>query len=90
MPEKRYVIGGADGWLNVKREPTGTVVALPQFIQVEASASNAGRERSLSSSRFSERGLHTVAPSDWTRFYQYLILCRGNDAKTVGMVSVAR
>ena len=31
MAEKRYVVGGHDGWLNVKREPSGLVVAIPEF-----------------------------------------------------------
>ncbi len=35
-------------------------------------------------------GCITVDPAAWTKLYEYLILCRGNDAKTVGSVSVVR
>lgn len=44
MAEKRYVVGGHDGWLNVKREPSGAVVAIPEFLQVEVSESKNGRD----------------------------------------------
>ena len=35
-------------------------------------------------------GCITVKPSEWTRLYRYLILCRSRDAKTVGKVFVVR
>jgi hypothetical protein len=35
VSEKRHVIGGVDGWLNVKREPTEQVIALPEYLLVE-------------------------------------------------------
>lgn len=44
MSEKRHVIGGADGWLNVKREPTGEIVALPEYLHVEVSHNKDGRD----------------------------------------------
>lgn len=44
MPEKRYVVGGHDGWLNVKREPSGVIVAIPEYLQVELIESKNGRD----------------------------------------------
>jgi len=44
MPEKRYTVGGMDGWLNVKREPSGKVIAVPEFTQVELARSSGGRD----------------------------------------------
>jgi len=44
MAEKRHVIGGNDGWLNVKREPGGSIVALPEYLQVEFSHNRDGRD----------------------------------------------
>lgn len=35
-------------------------------------------------------GCITVDPAQWNSLYQYLILCRSGDGKTVGMVSVVR
>ena len=35
MGEKRHVIGGNDGWLNVRREPSGQIIALIEYSQVE-------------------------------------------------------
>ncbi len=193
MAEKHYVVGGHDGWLNVKREPSGAIVALPGFLQVDVSESKNGRDhftalegvesgkkfsvkpgnlksgnpgyRSAVHLQFSlskelltyyggqikaithpdqpiaigthpvqipdfphdkgilylgqtpyaknwfylglgnampgtnDRYLHTglrsagcitVEPTGWTRLYQYLILCRRGDGKTVGMVTVVR
>lgn len=193
MAEKRYVVGGRDGWLKVKREPSGSVIAVPEHLQVELTASKDGRDsftilegvergkkfsvktgnlksgnpayRSAADLQFSlskelltfhggqvkaithpsqpipsgphpvqipdfphEKGavylgqtpyaknwfylgqgnaipgsndhyLHTglrsagcitVEPSGWTRLYQYLILCRRGNGKTVGMVTVVR
>ena len=193
MSEKRYIVGGMDGWLNIKREPSGQVIALPEFLQVDLTESKEGRDyftvlegvelgkkfsvktgnltsaypgfRGLAHVQFSlskslltypsgktkaitgkerpipvgnhpiqipdfphstpvayirqshfaktwfylghgaavpgrnDRYLHTgtlsdgcitVDPSGWTQFYQYLILCRSGDGKTVGMVSVVR
>lgn len=45
MPATHHVIGGSDGWLNVKREPSGQVVSLPEFLQVELQSSAGGRDR---------------------------------------------
>lgn len=193
MAEKRYVVGGHDGWLNVKREPTGSTVALPEFLRVEFSEAKNGRDyfmvlegvergkkfsvktgnlkstprvyHSPAHLQFSlskelltyhggqvkaitdprqpipigthpvqipdfahdkgipylgqtpyaknwfylgqgnampgnnDRYLHpgrrsagciTVEPIGWTRLYQYLILCRRDDGKTIGMVTVVR
>ena len=44
MAEKRYVVGGHDGWLKVKREPSGSVIAVPEYLQVELTASKDGRD----------------------------------------------
>jgi hypothetical protein len=33
-----------DGWLNVKREPSGEIVALPEFTKVEVALSQDGRD----------------------------------------------
>ena len=191
MAETHYIIGGADGWLNIKREPSGQIVAVPEFLQVELTVSRDGRdyftvlegvERNKTFSvkaghlksdspryesaahllfkrrkklliypggrvnaftddenpiltgihpiqipdfphsggmeytRYSnyaktwfylghgeaipfrnDRYLHagqrtagciTVDPGAWTHLYQYLILCRSNDGKTIGSVSV--
>lgn len=44
MPEDRYVVGGKDGWLNVKREPSGNIIALPEFVKVRFNSSEAGRD----------------------------------------------
>ena len=197
MSEKRYIVGGMDGWLNIKREPSGQVIAVPEYLQVELTASKDGRDRftilegaergkkfsvkagnlksgnpgyhGMASLQFnitkglltyhggqvkaitgtgtnsdkpipvgmhpvqipdfphdggmgymaqtpyaknwfflghgnamagsSDRYLHTgersagcitVEPFGWTRLYQYLILCRRGDGKTVGTVSVVR
>lgn len=35
MLEKRYIPGGVNGWLNVKREPSGEIVALPENLSVD-------------------------------------------------------
>jgi hypothetical protein len=44
MPDIGYIAGGADGWLNVKREPDGQVVAVPQYLSVEIGENRRGRE----------------------------------------------
>lgn len=44
MRDSRYVAAGADGWLNVKREPSGAIIALPEFIKVEVTATHGGRD----------------------------------------------
>lgn len=191
--KKRYTSAGRDGWLNVKREPSGAITALPEFIHVELESSSDDRDFFIvkegieSGNRFSvktghlqpgtpayraaanlqfslgrklltypggqvtahthernpipvathpvqipdfphplgtgyidktpyaknwfylghghaipgnnDRYLHpgsvsagciTVDPSGWTQLYQYLILCRRGDGKTVGTVTVVR
>ena len=35
-------------------------------------------------------GCVTVDPNQWTKLYQYLILCRSGDGKTVGSIIVRR
>ena len=45
MPDKRHIVGGKDGWLNIKREPSGAIVAVPEYLQVELIASKDGRDR---------------------------------------------
>jgi hypothetical protein len=44
MAEKRYVVGGTDGWLNVKREPSAVIIAVPEYLQVEVTKSENGRD----------------------------------------------
>lgn len=44
MAEKKYVVGGMDGWLNVKREPSGEIIALPEYLRVEMTSSANGRD----------------------------------------------
>ncbi len=193
MSDKRYTVGGKDGWLNIKREPIGMVVAVPEFIQVKLNYTRNNRDffvilegnergkefsvlsgniksgdpgyRGAANLQFSiskklltypvgkitaitaidnpipvgvhpiqlpdfphelgrtymthssfaknwfylghgnaipgnnDRYLHpgsgtlgciTVEPSAWTKLYQYLILCRRGDGKTVGTVTVVR
>lgn len=43
MAEKHYIIGGKDGWLTIKPEPSGTNIAVPEYLQVELTASRDGR-----------------------------------------------
>ena len=44
MSGNRYVAGGMDGWLNVKREPSGAIVALPELIKVNVTSSQDDRD----------------------------------------------
>ncbi len=44
MGEKRYTSAGTDGWLNVKREPSGAIIALPEHIATELESSANGRD----------------------------------------------
>jgi hypothetical protein len=44
LSDKRYVIGGADGWLNVKRERSGEIIGLPEYLQVEVRSSEDDRD----------------------------------------------
>ena len=44
MSGKRYTVGGVDGWLMVKREPSGIVVAVAEFILVELGSTSNGRD----------------------------------------------
>lgn len=193
MSDKRFVSGGADGWLNVRREPSGEIIGLPEYLQVTVTSMKDNRDyftvlegveknktfsvkagnlktgvpayrasarltfsiskkklsypggeikaitvarnppplgiipiqipdfphimgglyqadniyaktwfhlgHAVSGNNGTDRYLHTgmesagcitVEPSGWTRLYQYLILCRGNDGKTVGSVTVVR
>lgn len=193
MAERRYTSAGTDGWLNVRREPSGIIIALPEYIATEMESSSNGRDhfivkegvergnrfsvkagylkaqppayRPAASIQFSlsrsiltyatgraraftdegnpirpgthpiqipdfphplgaiylqqsayaknwfylgqgnsvigksDRYLHpggvsngciTVNPTDWTHLYQYLVLCRSGDEKTVGNVVVVR
>lgn len=43
-PERRYLASASGGWLNVKREPSGVVVALPEFLRVEWEVTIDGRD----------------------------------------------
>ncbi len=44
MSVKRYAVGGTDGWLNIKREPSGTVVAIPEYLRVDHERASEGRD----------------------------------------------
>lgn len=44
MAERRYTSAGTDGWLNVRREPSGAIVALPEHIATEIESSSNGRD----------------------------------------------
>ncbi|WP_152034019.1 hypothetical protein [Paracidovorax avenae] len=44
MAEKRHIVGGADGWLNARREPSGVVVALPELLEVLWDGTEGGRD----------------------------------------------
>lgn len=44
MPEKRYIVGGSDGWLLIKPEPAGVNISVPEYLQVELTSSNNGRD----------------------------------------------
>lgn len=44
MAERRYTSAGTDGWLNVRREPSGAIVALPEHIATEMESSSNGRD----------------------------------------------
>ena len=193
MAERRYTVGSKEGWLNIKREPGGQIIAVPGFLQVQVTSAKDGRDyfmamegvekgktfsvkagnlsgaapgykgpaklefnrtkkvltyaggtvkaithednpipygphpiqlpdfphdlgahymaQSLYAKNWlylghgnaipgnNDRYLHagrvsagciTVDPVGWTKLYDYLILCRSNDAKTVGSVSVVR
>ena len=194
MSEKRYIVGGRDGWLNIKRELSGIIIAVPEYLQVELittkddrdyftilEGAERGKKFSVKSGNLKNgnpgyqgsaqlqfsitkellvypggqvkavtdktnpisdekshpiqipdfphnrgmgylahsayaknwfylghghavhgsddrylhtgtrsRGCITVEPSEWTRLYQYLILCRRGDRETVGMVVVVK
>jgi hypothetical protein len=44
MSYNRYVVAGTDGWLNVKREPSGEIIALPEFLKVNVTSTQNGRD----------------------------------------------
>ncbi|WP_156136145.1 hypothetical protein [Delftia sp. ZNC0008] len=44
MPKKRYVTGGSDGWLRVKRDPTGEIISIPEHLQIDLTTSSGGRD----------------------------------------------
>ncbi len=44
MGSKRNIIGGRDGWLNIRVEPRGDIVAVPQHLRVEVSETKGGRD----------------------------------------------
>lgn len=44
MPDKYYIVGGYDGWLNVLYEPTQVQTQLPEFLQIEFLNKKAGRD----------------------------------------------
>ena len=44
MPGTGYVVGDSSGWLRVKSEGSGIVVALPGYIRVDIGEVKNGRE----------------------------------------------
>lgn len=44
MPGKGYVVGDSSGWLRVKSEGSGGVVALPSYLKVDIGEIKNGRE----------------------------------------------
>ena len=44
MASRRNIIGGSDGWLRIKLEPSGEIVSVPEHLQVELSGSSQGRD----------------------------------------------
>ncbi len=44
MPEQRYIATAPNGWLNVKREPSGAIIALPEFLRVAWESATDGRD----------------------------------------------
>ncbi len=44
MTHQRHILVGGDGWLKARREPSGTTVALPEFLRVEFEGSADGRD----------------------------------------------
>ncbi|RUT64359.1 hypothetical protein CKG00_14260 (plasmid) [Morganella morganii] len=44
MADLRYVTGGTDGWLNVKREPAQNIIALPGTLKVDVTSNKNGRD----------------------------------------------
>lgn len=44
MAEQRYLTGGADGWLNARRETSGAIIALPEMLRVQFDGSDGSRE----------------------------------------------
>ncbi len=44
MAVEKHIIGGSDGWLNVRREPEGALIALPEYLLVEYEATHVGRD----------------------------------------------
>jgi hypothetical protein len=45
MSDERYVRGGTDGWLRVRREPPGVIVSLPEYLKARVSGSAAARDQ---------------------------------------------
>ncbi|AKJ29450.1 hypothetical protein [Caldimonas brevitalea] len=44
MPEMRYIVGGSDGWLRIKREPGSEIISVPEYLQVALTSSSNGRD----------------------------------------------
>lgn len=44
MSDTRYASGGPDGWLRVRREGSGDIVSLPEYLQVRLVESKDGRD----------------------------------------------
>ena len=44
MSDTRYASGGLDGWLRVRREGSGDIISLPEYLQVRPVESKDGRD----------------------------------------------
>ena len=59
------------------------------FYLGQGAAIRGNNDRYLHTGRVS-LGCVTVEPSSWTKLYQYLILCRSGNGKTIGSIVVRR
>jgi hypothetical protein len=44
MAENRHIVGGSDGWLRIRTEPSGQIVAVPELLKVEFTHAKDGRD----------------------------------------------
>lgn len=44
LSERRYILGGTDGWLRIRAEPSGQIVAVPELLRVDLTHTKEGRD----------------------------------------------